>query len=233
MARGPDTIDEYISDIRLRLRRQWLRVGLVPVLAVVLLALGTSAVHASNLEPHMRAAELRLQIAMAVAAAAFLVGFWLEGYRTDTGRVLRSVAKKRAVRLGELSSDDVMAARADVEKWVLEAHLEALGLGWAVASATLVAAFFGMPVKHCAIVATMAVLYELYVLSRHRHALELLWGIATGELAAEAHLLAAYDDFRPTPAQRIAMLFGWRPNPTRSQSGRGRGQKVARKGKQR
>jgi hypothetical protein len=203
--------DERIDSLRIRLRRQLFRWGIVPVLAVGFLSLGTSAVQASNIDPTTRQAELRLQGAMALAAAAFLAGFWIEGYRTATERVMRRIASRLGVPLRELTRDRLCAASEAVEHLIIDAHRQAVVLGWGAVVAVAVAAFAGMPPSHCAIVLVIALLDQLYMFSRQHHAVEVMAGVVTGELAEDAQELAKRDEFKPTLLQRFAMWFGWRP----------------------
>lgn len=214
--------DDRIEALRTRLRRQWLRWGLLPVMAVGFLALAASAVHASDLDPKSRQAELRLQAAMALAAGAFLAGFWLEGYKTATDRVLRRVASRLSLGLGDLTRKALSEAPEIVEQVILEAHWQAIILGWGAATAVVIAALVGMSVAHCAIVIVIALLYELYVLSRHHHALEVMAASLTGDLAEDAREMARRDAFRPTWPQRVAMAFGWRPSTTNASRQRAR-----------
>lgn len=210
---GTPKANLHVQRTRLRLRRQWLRLGLLPVLGVVMLAIAASTVHAADADMSSRRVELRLQAAMALAAAAFLAGFWLEGYRTDGARILRSVARDSGKQLGDLTRELVAAYAQQVEDLIVEAHWQALAFGWAAALVTAVAALVGMPVGHCVIVGCIAVLYQLYLLSRHWHAVELMAAVASGDLAAEAQILAAQSELKLTLPQRLAMLFGWRPRP--------------------
>ena len=201
-----------VERLRHRLRRQWWRWGLTPILAVGLLSLAASAVQASDIDPTTRRAELRLQAAMALAAAAFLAGFWLEGYRTATDKLLRRVASELGVSLGDLTREHLAASADIVEKILLDSHWHAILVGWVAATAVVVAAVAGMPLSHIAVVVVIAVLYELYLLSRQHHALEILTATLTGELVEEAQELARHDSFTPTWPQRVAMWFGWRPS---------------------
>ncbi len=220
--------DERLEALRTRLRRQWLRWGLLPVMAVGFLALAASAVYASDLDPKSRQAELRLQAAMALAAGAFLAGFWLEGYKTATDKVLRRVASRLKVGLGELTRGALSESPEIVEQVILEAHWQAIILGWGAATAVAIAALAGMSVAHCAIVILIALLYELYVLSRHHHALEVMEGSLTGELAEDAQEMVRQAEFKPTWPQRVAMVFGWRPSSGNDPKHRRRGHRSRR-----
>ena len=206
------SVPEAVLDFRLRLRRKWLRWGLLPVLALALLGVGASAVFAAPDEPMGRAAELRLQFAMALAAAAFLAGFWTEGYLTSVDKILAKVARAKGKKFRELTREDIQSAAGMVEEILERAHWDAIILGWMVGAAVIVGALAGMPWKHCLVVVLVAVLYELYLFSRHWHASEVMASTLSGDLFYDARVLAAQQDFKPTPWQRVAMFFGWRPD---------------------
>ncbi|MCX7598496.1 MAG: hypothetical protein N2512_06455 [Armatimonadetes bacterium] len=205
-------IGERFSSLPRRLWSQWLRLGLAPTMAAGLLALGAGAAHATPIQEGSRGQELQLQGAMAIVAALFLAGFWIEGWRTDTTRILLGLSRALRKQLSDLTPRDLCESAADVERVAVEAQRTALMLGWGAALVPVVAAVAGMPVAHIVVVAALALLYELYLLSRHRHAVEVVSLAASGDLAYEAAILAKYLAFRPTVAQRVAMLFGWRPH---------------------
>lgn len=207
-----EQLGERVSSLPRRLWSQWLRLGLVPALAAGLLALGAGAAHATPIQAGSRAQELQLQGAMAVVAALFLAGFWIEGWRTDTAHILLKLSRNVGKRLSELTARDLRESAVFVEKVALEAQRIALVLGWGAAVVPVGAALSGMPVAHVVIVTFLTLLYELYLLSRHRHAIEVVTLAASGDLAYEAAVLAKYLAFRPTVPQRVAMLFGWRPH---------------------
>ncbi len=204
-------IDEA-AIFRQRLRRKWLRWGLLPVFVLALLGVGTSVVFAAPDSATGRAAELRLQFAMALAAAAFLAGFWTEGYLTSVDKILAKVAQVRRKALDELTREDLREAADAVQATLERAHWHAIVFGWMVGAAVVVGAAAGMPWKHCVVVTLVAVLYELYLLSRHWHAGEILAGTLSGDLVYDARVLAAQQRFQPTPLQRLAMILGWRPD---------------------
>lgn len=213
-----EQLGERVSSLPRRLWSQWLRLGLVPTLAASLLALGAGAAHATPIQAGSRAQELQLQGAMAIVAALFLAGFWIEGWRTDTTHILLKLSRTIGKRLSELTARDLCESAVFVERVAVEAQRTALMLGWAAAVVPVGAALAGMPVAHVVIVTVLALLYELYLLSRHRHTIEVVALAASGDLAYEAAVLAKYLAFRPTVPQRVAMLFGWRPHFQRDEA---------------
>ncbi|MCD6350909.1 MAG: hypothetical protein J7M26_02210, partial [Armatimonadetes bacterium] len=147
---------------------------------------------------------------------------------TATDRVLKRVAAEAGVSLGELTPA-VLADSADqIERLVLDAHWQAVLLGWGAATAMVVAAVVGMSSTNLLIVVTIVVLYELYLLSRHEHAVELLAGALTGELAEDAREMAAQAEISLTWPQRVASWFGWRPPPPSSSAASPRGKRPGR-----
>ena len=204
-------LNRELSSLPRRLWGQWLRLGLAPTVAAALLALGAGVAHATPIQEGARSQELQLQAAMAVVAGLFLAGFWVEGWRTDTARILLALSRSLGKNLSELTAEDFRANAAAVERIAVEAQRSALMLGWGAALVPVVAALGGMPLPHVLIVAALALLYELYLLSRHRHAVEVVCLATTGDLVYEASVLAKHLAFRPTLLQRVAMVFGWRP----------------------
>lgn len=207
-----EELKDRLSTLPRRLWNQWLRLGLAPTMAAALLALAAGAAHATPIQEGARSQELQLQAAMAVVAALFLAGFWIEGWRTDTARILIGLSRALGKPLSELTPTDFSENVAAVERIAVEAQRTALMLGWGAALVPVVAAVGGMPTPHVLIVAVLALLYELYLLSRHRHAIEVVSLAANGDLVYEASVLAKQLAFRPTALQRVAMIFGWRPH---------------------
>jgi hypothetical protein len=199
------------TELSAALKRQWLVWGLLPVSVAGAVAVALSIVQGSPLLHGNRPQEVQLQAAMALVAAAFLGGFWVEGFRTATDRIVIRLAQALNKSLGDLAPADFRESAGTVEAIVAEAHWSALLLGWAGAVVPLVAAIAKMPANNVAVVALMSELYILYVLSRHHHALEVVDAAEHGELAAEAEALAQFRAFQPTMLQRIGLLLGWRP----------------------
>ncbi len=189
------------------MRRQWLRWGLLPTLTMCLLALAASAVQAAPADLSPRQVELRIQLVMAIAAAAFLTGFWLEGYCTAVDNLLRAIAKRRALDLAKLEPAQLKHAADEAANLIRSAHSSALIIGWALAFLPLVQAFFRCGTGHVAIVSLMALCYQGYLLSRHHHYLEAFHGIASGALAAHARELVRSKAHSRAPAAS-------RPNPS-------------------
>ena len=206
------SVGEQIEAFRRRLRRKWLRWGLLPVFVLALLGIAASAVFAAPDSASGRAAELRLQFAMALAAAAFLAGFWTEGYLTSADKILERLAREKGKDLAELTREDVLQSLPIVKNMLERAHWNAIVFGWMVGAAVIVGAVAGMPWQHCLVVVLIAVLYELYLFSRHWHAVEILASAASGDLAYDAFVAAALQRFQPNVWQWILMRFGWRPD---------------------
>lgn len=203
---------ERITTLSATLKRQWLLWGLLPVTAAAAASIVLSAVVGRPLSEHIsRAQEVHLEAAMALVAAAFLAGFWVEGIRTATDRIILKLAETLGKPLDELKAVDFRESVAAVQTIALEAHWTALLLGWAGAAVPLVAAVTRMPADHVAVVAIMSELYILYVLSRHHHEIEVVDAADSGLLADEAAALARFRAFEPTPMQRIGLFLGWRP----------------------
>ena len=180
---------EQSEELVRRLRRQWLRWGLLPTLSVCLLALAASAVQAAPADLSPRQMELRIQLVMAIAAAAFLTGFWLEGYCTAVDKLLRALARRRGLDLSKIEPAQLKLAAGDAADIIRSAHSSALIIGWALAVLPLVQAFFRCGIGHVAIVSLMALCYQGYLLSRHHHYMEAFEGIASGALASHAREL--------------------------------------------
>jgi hypothetical protein len=148
---------------------------------------------------------------MACAAAAFLAGFWWEGYRASVDKLLLHLTRRRGLSLERITSQEIQAAAEDLEELLTEAHGQALVVGWLVSLSGLVGALAGLPPVHAAVVVVMAGAYQLYLFSRHAHAADVVGAAASGELSHEAGLWARRRAFRPAWPQRVAMWLGWRP----------------------
>jgi hypothetical protein len=205
------------SELNSALKRQWLVWGLLPVTVAGALATGIAAMGGALLIHGSRPQEVQLQALMALVAAAFLAGFWVEGYRTATDRIVIKLAVALDKTVGEMSAADFREHADVVREIVAEAHWSALLLGWAAAVVPVVAALAKLPVVHVGIGAVVAELYILYVLSRHHHAVEVVEAAESGDLVAEAEALARFRAFQPTALQRVWMLFGWRPTLEREE----------------
>jgi hypothetical protein len=193
------------------LKKQWLMWGLLPVSVAGVIAYFWASMNGTPIVHGVRAQEVQLQAAMALVAAAFLAGFWVEGYRTATDRIVLKLAEALNKSVGELAAVDFRESVEAVQAIVAEAHWSALLLGWAGALVPLVAAAAKMPAENVAVVAFMSEIYILYVLSRHHHALEVVDAAEHGDLAVEAEALAQFRAFKPTPLQRVGLFLGWRP----------------------
>jgi hypothetical protein len=166
------------------LQRTWLLGGIVPLLiaAVASLAVSTMAKTNAGIDSHV--IERGFQGMLALCAALFLTGFWLDGRWTHSERVALRV-HAAAGGNGVQPKRPQLAAQADVATATVEGSHRALVLiGSAIAAAAVISTWAGLGVGGGAQILLVGLAYQLFIYSRQAYYQELLSAAMSGELVA-------------------------------------------------
>lgn len=188
-----DELDRFAAD----LRNTWLKWGLLPLAAGIVLTLMAVSVAASPDRFTERALELRFQIVLAISAGLFLIGFSLDSHWTNAQKLARRIAraagleatpeataelkKKSTRRLMEtLQGQSQVAAEC-----ILTSTLALTVIGGAVVVTAILAAAAGLGLTSALLLLLLAAEYQFFVYSRHPYYRELLAAARAGELLVQ------------------------------------------------
>jgi hypothetical protein len=190
-----ETNDDHLTRFKSRLRGNWLKWGLLPLAASVVLTLLASAAAASPDRMSERALEVRFQVVLAVGAGLFLIAFSLDSHWTNAQKLARRIA--RAAGLTDFASiedlrrrsgrklAETLAAQSQVaSESILSSTLALTIIGGAVACTAILCAAAGLGIGYAAMLLLLAAEYQAFVLSRHPYYRELLEAAEAGELVA-------------------------------------------------
>ena len=178
-----DEADTTVSTAMAVILRAWLMGGILPLAACALLTFAVSAVWASPLEADEHNIERGFQAVMAVCAALFLTGFWLDGKWTQSDRIAASIWQAAGGDESVPTRSSQLAVHADVAFRSIRSSASALiGIGGAIAAAAVISAWAGLNLGQGAQLVVLGVCYQLFVFSRFPYYQEVLTAAAHGEL---------------------------------------------------
>jgi len=180
--RVPITKDDHVAEIITGLRRTWFIGGVIPLLvaAVIALLVGMMVQLNTTIDPHNL--ERGFLAVLAVSAALFLTGFWLDGYWTHSERLARRIHTAVGAE-GFSPSRSQLAAKADIAiSTVTSSHNALVFIGGAIGIAAIISAAAGLGIAGSIQILLIGFAYQLFILSRQTYYHELLTAALRGEL---------------------------------------------------
>lgn len=188
-----DALEQFAAE----LRNTWLKWGLLPLAAGIVLTLMAVSLAASPERFTERALELRFQIVLALGAGLFLIGFSLDSHWTNAQKLARRIAraaglqatpaeteelkKKSGRRLAETLQGQAQIAADSIMTSTLALTI----IGGAVVVTAILAAAAGLGLGSALLLLLLAAEYQFFVYSRHPYYKELLAAARAGELTVQ------------------------------------------------
>lgn len=175
--------DARVVEARRWMQRTWLMWGLAPLLVATMLMAAVSAVWAGPVTTDEHTLERGFHAVLAVCAALFLAGFWLDSRWTHSERI--------AWRIWSAAGGDEftpsrtqLGAQAETALKTTASSVTALTIiGAAIAFTAVISVWAGLGIGEGFQLILMGVCFQLFVLSRHPYYEELAAAAVRGELA--------------------------------------------------
>jgi len=173
------------------LRRTWLIWSCVPLVAVLIGLVATTAVYASQPVLSQKRAEDSFYLFLAISALVFLFAFSVDGHWTNPRQVAERI--RRRLTGGSEQSAPAQArpggaaeVRAAVAADIILGSCSSLGLmGHAIGAAAILCLISGAGPVHAYLLLAVAVSYQLYLFSRHPYYEQIAQAAYADELEPE------------------------------------------------
>lgn len=182
----PVDVDPRVAETMERVQRTWLMWGVLPLVVAAMLMFAVSAVWASPSTADAHDVERGFHAVLAVCAALFLAGFWLDGRWANSERL--------ALRIWQAAGGEEftptrsqLAAQADLAFRSITSSANILAaLGGAMAVAAVLSVGAGLGLGEGVQIILMGLCYQIFLFSRHPFYREILEAAARGELVVPA-----------------------------------------------
>jgi hypothetical protein len=177
---------QTMQAVNRQLRIMWVRWGLIPLgCALILLVVTSMLRHTVPLSPQPEQLALGFKGVMAVGAALFLLGFWLDGRRTEAQRVAKMIWVASGGN-GHRPAKRDLIDHADLAMNSLVRSTRALTvIGLLIGLAAVLASLAGLKFDYSIQILLLALAFQLFIYSRHPYYRELMEAALRGDLIVE------------------------------------------------
>lgn len=177
---------QTMQAVNRQLRVMWVRWGLIPLGCALILLVVTSALrHTVPLSPEPEQLALGFKAVMAIGAALFLLGFWLDGRWTEAQRIARTIWVASGGN-GHRPSKRDLSDHADLAMSNLVFSTKALTvIGLLIGLAAVLASLAGLRFDYSIQILLLALAFQLFIYSRHPYYRELMEAALRGDLVVE------------------------------------------------
>jgi len=184
-------LNETTRKLRVDLRRTWLIWSCVPLVAVLIGLVATTAVYASQPVLSQKRAEDSFYLFLAISALVFLFAFSVDGHWTNPRRVADRVRRRLTggpdqSAPAQTPPGGAAEARAAVASDIILGSSSSLGLmGHAIGAIAILCLVSGAGPVHAYLLLAVAVSYQLYLFSRHPYYEQIAQAAYADELEPE------------------------------------------------